>query len=192
MKEGLVLMYDYISNAVAAVRRKTDAADPIELCRDLGILLRRPSLGTMPGALKGFYTMHYRIKAITVNGDLPEAFQRTIIAHEIGHAELHASHGYNEFHDGCMFDISSVMEKEANLFAAELLLKDEDILPVLSGDTTLTAAAAELLVPIELLDFKFRVMKSRGYRLAESSIEAHNNFLKKLEVPFDADYWEGL
>lgn len=183
------MRYDAVCNAVAAVRKKTDTVDPIKLCRELKILLLARPLGKEPNAIKGFYYMNRRIKSITVNSDLPEVIQRIIIAHEIGHAELHASRGINEFHDVGMFDESSAMEKEANLFAAELLLKDEDVLKALNGDTTFSAAAAELYVPMELLDFKFRVMKSKGYMLMESPIEARSNFLKELEVPDNNAYY---
>lgn len=182
------MRYDTVCDAVTALRKKTDLTNPEKLCAALGILLLARPLGKEPDAIKGFYYMNRRVKTITVNSDLPEVIQRIIIAHEIGHAQLHASKGITQFHDVGMFDESSAMEKEANLFAAELLLKDEDVLEAMNGDTTFSAAAAELYVPMELLDFKFRVMKSKGYKLMESPIEARNNFLKNLEVPENADY----
>jgi Zn-dependent peptidase ImmA (M78 family) len=74
------------------------------------------------------------------------------------------------------------MEKEANLFAAELLLSDEDVTEVLNSDNTFFTAAATLCVPIELLDFKFRIMKRKGYQLAEPPVHSHNDFLKKIKV----------
>ena len=51
----------------------------------------------------------------------------------------------------------------------------------------LVSAAAKLYVPIELLDFKFRVMKWKGYKLIEPPISARSNFLANMEVPDDAD-----
>ena len=41
-------------------------------------------------------------------------------------------------------------------------------------------AASLLCVPAEMLDFKFRVMKRRGYKL-ESPIVSHGDFLKNIE-----------
>ena len=67
--------------------------------------------------------------------------------------------GVFTFHDLRLFDESSLAEKEANLFAAEYLLSDEEVLEVLNRDTTFFTAAAKLTVPVELLDFKFRIMK---------------------------------
>ena len=47
----------------------------------------------------------------------------------------------------------------------------------------LFSAAASLEIPMELLDFKFRVMKWKGYKLVEPPIIARSNFLKDLEIP---------
>ena len=80
------------------------------------------------------------------------------------------------------------MEQEANLFAAEYLPDDQAVLETLNSDTTFFAAASELYVPMELLDFKFRVMKWKGYKLMEPPISARSNFLRDMEVPPDADY----
>ena len=82
-----------------------------------------------------------------------------------------------------MFDYTSAMEKEANLFAAEFLLEDQEVFDVLNRDTTFFSAAAALYVPAELLDFKFRLMKWKGYKLIEPPISARNNFLRDVEVP---------
>ena len=75
------------------------------------------------------------------------------------------------------------MEKDANLFAAELLLDDQKVLDILNQDTTFFAAASSLMVPPELLDFKFRVMKWKGYKLTEPPITTRSNFLLDMDVP---------
>lgn len=92
-------------------------------------------------------------------------------------------HRINEFHDIGLFDESSIKEKEANLFAAEFLLDDDEVLDVLNGDSTFFSAASQLYVPAELLDFKFRVMKWKGYKLIEPPVDVHNNFLKDIPMP---------
>ena len=92
--------------------------------------------------------------------------QRVILAHEIAHSVLHAN-------------ITAAFH-EANLFAAELLLSDDCVLNALNEDQFFFQAAKALYVPAELLDFKFRVMKRKGYKL-ESPIVSHGNFLKTIE-----------
>ena len=100
---------------------------------------------------------------------------------------LHRHSGIHAFHDIGLFDESSLLEKDANLFAAEYLLRDQDVLETLNRDTTFFSAAAMLRVPAELLDFKFRVLEWKGYKLIEPPISARSNFLANMEVPDDAD-----
>lgn len=182
------MSYADICDAVKKLKRKYCETDPFRLCREMGIVLLFQPLGTAPDAIKGFYLESKRIKTITVNSDLPLVIQRIIVAHELGHAELHRANGLYAFHDVAMFDDSSLMEKEANLFAAEFLMDDKDVLSALNRDTTFFSAAALLRVPAELLDFKFRVMKWKGYKMVEPPISSKSNFLRDLEVPENADY----
>lgn len=184
------MLYDEIVKAVEKINSRCQGRDPFLLCKETGIILLPRSFGLGEEAIKGFYLQRNRIKTITYNCDLPAVIQRIIVAHELGHARLHAKSGVHAFHDICLFDESSRFEKEANLFAAELLLKDEDVLQTLNADKTFFSAAAALNVPMELLDFKFRVMKWKGYKLVEPPIQAQSNFLKKLEVP-DYDEFSG-
>ena len=182
------MSYADICEAVERLKRKYGENDPFRLCRDMGIVILYQSLGTAPDAIKGFYLECKRIKTITINSDLPLVIQKIIVAHELGHAQLHRAEGLCAFHEVAMFDESSMMEKEANLFAAEFLMDDKDVLRALNRDTTFFSAAAMLRVPAELLDFKFRVMKWKGYKLIEPPINASGTFLRDMEVPPDADY----
>lgn len=181
------MSYADVCEAVESLQRKYCERDPFRLCADMGIKLLYQPLGTDPDAIKGFYLESKRIRTITVNCNLPVVIQRIIVSHELGHAVLHRKSGVKAFHDIGLFDESSLTEKEANLFAAEYLLNDEEVLDTLNRDTTFFTAAAKLYVPIELLDFKFRVMKWKGYKLIEPPITAQNNFLANMEVPDDAD-----
>ena len=182
------MSYAEVCKAVETIDRRYCQKDPFRLCKEMGIILLPPQLGNEPDAIKGFFLENKRIKTITVNSDLPHVIQKIIVAHEIGHAALHRKSGIHAFHEVGLFDESSFMEQEANLFAAEYLLDDQKVLEPLNSDTTFFAAASELYVPMELLDFKFRVMKWKGYKLIEPPISARSNFLRDMEVPPDADY----
>lgn len=184
------MFYAEIVDAVEKVKRRYQEDDPIKLCRAMGVILLPQALGTDDDAIKGFFLQRNRIKTITYNTDLPEVLQRIIIFHEIGHDRLHAKGGVHAFHDVGMFNESSRFEKEANLFAAEYLLDDERVLETLNADNTFFSAAAALRVPMELLDFKFRVMKWKGYKLVEPPITARSNFLRDVEVPYGADDYD--
>ena len=179
---------DWISREVMRLKRKFDETDPFRLCRAMDIILLFESMGTHEGACKGFFLAQSRKRSITINCDLPQALQRIIATHELGHAVLHArAAGVKAFHDFELFDGTSRMEYEANIFAAEFLMPDEDVLERLNDDISFFGAAAELRVPAELLDFKFRIMKRKGFKMIDPPLMCNSNFLKDVEVVADDD-----
>lgn len=93
------MSYAEVCGAVEALQKKYHENDPFRLCEDMNILLLSQALGNAPDAIKGFYLESKRIRTITVNCDLPEAVQRIIVAHELGHAVLHRHSGIHAFHD---------------------------------------------------------------------------------------------
>ncbi len=182
--------YTEITEPVEKLKKRYHENDPFLLCKAMGIKIIFQPLGTAPDAIKGFILKSKRIVAITVNSDLPIILQKIIVAHELGHAILHKNSSVLAFHEVALFDESSRYEKDANLFAAEYLLEDDHVLEILNTDNTFFSAAAALHVPIELLDFKFRVMKWKGYKMMEPPINARSNFLRDLEVPDNADNYD--
>ena len=180
-----------IADEVKRVIKKYDEADPFRLARAMNILVSFEPMGLYDGCCKGFFIVHRRIKHITVNCDLPEELQRVVLAHEIGHSVLHCTSGVMaNFHETVLFDTIDFREYEANIFASELLLTDDDVLDALNDDMIFVQAASVLCVPSEMLDFKFRVMKRKGYKL-ESPIVSNGDFLKGIErgwVPTNNDY----
>ena len=180
---------DYICREVERLKRKFHETDPFLLCDAMGIILLYEPMGTYPGACKGFFLAQSRKRSITVNSDLPEAIQRIIVTHELGHAVLHAKAvGVKAFHDFELFDSTSLMEYEANIFAAEFLMDDDDVLEKLNEDISFFGAASVLRVPPELLDFKFRLMKRNGYKLIDPPLMANSNFLKNVETEVTDEY----
>ncbi len=78
-----------------------------------------------------------------------------------------------------LFDLAQPAEYEANLFAAELLIPDAELLEILNDkDASFFSAAGTLRIPAALLDFKFRLLKRKGYRI-EAPYIAQGDFLKK-------------
>lgn len=172
---------DYITKEVKRIRQKYNEREPFPLARAMGISLLFKSMGTGSTACKGFYILQSRKQAIVINGDLPEELQRIIAMHEIGHAVLHRkSSGLKNFHDFTLFDETSVYEYEANIFAADYLMEDDEVLEVLNDDISFFGAASKLNVPPELLDFKFRVLKRKGYQVIDPPLMAKGDFLKRV------------
>lgn len=172
---------EIIADAAQKLKKKYDETDPWKLASAMNIQVSLVPMGLFEGCCKGFFLIHKRIKHITINSDLPEEYQRVILAHELGHAVLHARKASGAaFHEIILFDSTDTQEYEANVFASELLLTDDAVLEALNDDMFFFQAAKYLYVPSELLDFKFRILKRRGYKV-ESPIVSHGDFLKNLE-----------
>lgn len=166
----------YIRRQVEQLLEQYGQRDPFALCGLLEIEVLYHPLGDK---LKGYFFYHSGIRIIVVNRELPEEMQRVVCAHELGHALLHQElASLNAMQELNLFDRSARPELEANLFAAELLIPDEDVISCLNEDTSFFDVAKELYVPAELLDFKFRMLKQKGYRL-EAPICSQGDFLKR-------------
>lgn len=182
------MKYSDICQTVSKLKKSYGETDPLRICQAMGILVLFHPMGVQNTAIKGFFMKCKRIRVITINSDLPPFMQRIIISHELGHAVLHQSCEVHTFHEISLFSQSSNMEQEANLFAAEFLLEDETVLDMIEHDTTFFDAASRLMVPAEMLVFKFQLMKAKGYKLTPPPIGAHNDFLRQIKIPCDLDY----
>lgn len=182
LNEGEILLttpYEDICRTVLKTVGRCGESEPERICKSLGITVLYEPMGSFASACKGFFLSQSKKSSIVINSDMSYDLQRIICAHELGHAILHKNMtGVKAFHDVGLFDEANSFEREANLFAAELLLDDDCVFEALNRDTTFFAVAASLRVPMELLDFKFRIMKWKGYSLIEPPVTARSNFLK--------------
>ena len=122
-------------------------------------------LGTDPDAIKGLIMKSNRMVTIVVNSDLAEAGKILVVVHEVGHNNLGHLRGLrvsklfdNHFHFCNGSSRTSLMENEANFYAADVLLDDEETLDVIRT-YDLSASASILHVPIDILDFKLRLLR---------------------------------
>ena len=170
---------EYIRSCAAQLIEKHGSRDPEELCRETNVTVLREDMGSESTACKGFFLYQSRRKIIVINSSLEETVSTFILTHELGHSVLHTEAAKTRaFHDFFPYDDSSRYEYEANLFAAELLLSDEDVLSALGEDDFFTAAK-KLRVPPELLDFKLRILNRKGHDF-KSPISANSCFLKDI------------
>ena len=84
------------------------------------------------------------------------------------------------FHEFLLFSQNSRLEIEANVFAAEVMMKDSEVIQALRVYGGFFEAAAELNAPPELLDFKFRTMRAKGYDMPSSPILTSSDFMKNI------------
>lgn len=175
------MLTDYIISEANRIIRKFGTRDPYLLCDALKIRLRKMDLRQK---IKGYYFYQSRIQNIVIDESLTEPFLRILVAHELGHAVLHREtamlKGFAEFEIPLSYEKEDSLERDANLFAAELLLDDETVVSALKSGTFFEAAAA-LNVPAALLDYKFYIMHKKGYALSDMQL-AKADFLKDQPV----------
>ena len=178
---------NYISSVVNKLVRKYNTRDPYELCGALGIRIRQKDLGA---DIKAYYFCQSRIRNIIINNRVSAPIQRILAAHELGHDRLHKKIAMLKgFHEIELFNAICPMEYQANLFAAELLVDENELLEMLNDENkSFFGIARELGVPAALLDFKFRMLKQKGFFI-EAPYIANGDFLKyDIDGCFDAEY----
>lgn len=168
---------NYISRQVRNLVNRYGTRDPFELCNCLNIRVSYRALGP---TVKAYFFCQSRIKNIILNPDESAEMLRILCAHELGHAVLHTeiakSGGFPETN---LFQYITVTENEANLFAAELLIDDDELL-ILAEDRekSFFDIAKEFYVPPELLDLKLRTLKSKNLPVNQTYLY-QTNFLKR-------------
>lgn len=105
------------------------------------------------GNIMGYYNSYKRIKFIHINCDLDDRIQRFVCAHELGHAVLHPK-ANTPFLQKNTFYSTEKIEKEANTFAVELLMTDEELYEHQDTSMTIYEAAEMYGVPKELAHLK--------------------------------------
>lgn len=167
-----------IDRAQAMIMR-AGTRDPEDICTFFHVDITEMDLQQK---IKAYYFYQSRINNIVIDQNIDECFRRVLLAHELGHFCLHREiammQGFQELEILEKRD-SAPMETEANLFAAELLLDDEEVLSLLKEHTFFETASI-LRVPAALLDFKFSLLQHKGYALQSMDIRKAD-FLK--EVP---------
>ena len=120
-----------IPKLVSYLKRKYGTDDPEEIADYLGVTIIRMPLEDV---VAGFYKLLKRRKYKFLNSDIDDdVFLRVVLAHEVGHAIMHPK-------ENCAFMksktllLTSRIEKQANIFAAFLLI-DDDMLEEFYGYT---------------------------------------------------------
>lgn len=172
------MLTEMIKREAIRLKLKYQTSDPYEICRSMRIRVMERPMGLSEKSCKGFFLINARCKVIMLNSDLSDDIKRIIVAHELGHACLHQSEALSQFHEVSVFDSTNRMEYEANQFAAEFLIPDDDLDEFMSSEFSFYQAASVLRVPPELLDFKLRNLQSEGHDVT-APFFAHGDFLKR-------------
>ena len=111
-----------IKKIVNSLVKKHKSRNPFEIIKGLNVILVPVPLE----GVRGFYQYFQRNNIIYIDDSLPEHEQILVCAHELGHMLLHKK--ANALFMDTYTGINTKYEKEADLFAMELLVPDETFL----------------------------------------------------------------
>ena len=101
----------------------------------------------------GMYRFLKNNRVIIISQNLNEITKKFILSHELGHATLHRKENCFYLKHNTLSKVSS-FEIEANKFAAELLIPDEELNSCIENNFTIEQAAQYFKVPIDLIKLK--------------------------------------
>ncbi|MEG0843853.1 MAG: ImmA/IrrE family metallo-endopeptidase [Romboutsia sp.] len=129
--------------------------NPYDLVKCLGISHVRFPLS---GRMNGYYTREFDGDNICTNSNLSKEEEVVVLAHEIGHAILHPGQCYL-FRSTNTYYSKSKFERDANIFAAELLL-DDNIFEEYVG-YSLYDISKIVGMSVKLLEYKYKNLENK-------------------------------
>lgn len=161
--------------------------NPEELAKALGISIKYMN---STKTLLGMYQVILKNRYIFIPNNLG-SLKNTVLAHEIGHDQLHREESLKgvTFHESRVFNPINVFEIEANIFAAHLLIPDDDILMMMEYAESDRELAAGLGVDINLLNLKISELVKLNIIDLKNIFPARpdSGFLKKYKPRNDLD-----
>ncbi|WP_295631990.1 ImmA/IrrE family metallo-endopeptidase [uncultured Mitsuokella sp.] len=163
-----------------AVQQVKPAAghDMLTLAKDLGICVE---FADDYKHLLGMYFNKWHHRFIFLNSRLDEDWLPMVLAHEIGHDQLHrelAKTGLQEFE---LFRMNNRTEYEANAFAAHLLLDSDEVYHYVRAGEDVASISQRMHTNINLMLIKMREMVSLGYDLRLTDT-ADSHFFKNVRA----------
>ncbi len=128
------------------------------------------------GRLKGFYVCEKESRYIVINRELGSMMRAVVCAHELGHDMLHRELAAGGIRESSFLLEGNKTEREANLFAACVLISDKDILSEMEYGGSIQTLAFELNVPPQIVRYKLMTLNYKGYNFNVDDVES--DFLK--------------
>ncbi|GHV45049.1 ImmA/IrrE family metallo-endopeptidase [Clostridia bacterium] len=176
---------NYIHSKARSIMRRCGSRDPFEISSALGVEII--SCNDLRH-LKGMYKVFARNRFAFLNANLRREAQRVVLAHELGHDALHRelakTGALKEF---MLYDMSTRPEYEANVFAGELLLDDDEVFSLVRAGYDLPGIASELCTDYNLLLIKMNEMVKKGFDLRVSVAIDHRFLAKNAEYEYEQE-----
>ena len=158
------MFYTSTFNEVEALVRRYGTRDPFELISAVPDMKLWVTDNFQEDGLKGFATIQNRTKYIVVNGLLIPEEQLVVAAHELGHIYKHELRlRAQPLRDFEIYAAQGKLEREANFFAADFLISDEQALDEIHSCGADFFSVAKLLrIPAPFFAFKLYSLVERG------------------------------
>lgn len=153
--------------------------DPEHIARSIGIeIVNEFDLAN----LKGMYSSGEKHRTIYLNSRLKAYLKKFVMAHEIGHDQKHRAKARIQPFKEIEFFVGKKRdeEMEANIIAAHILIDEEQLLECIREEYPVSAIAAKMSVPEDLMLIKIQEMREMGYfefHLNEAPRRARGNYL---------------
>ena len=159
-------MNDTIYAQAEKLQKKYHSRDPFELLDAMNVIVMFSDSYPRDG-LKGFCTIQHKTRYVVINEKLSDAEQRVVAAHELGHIVVHNTDlKIGAFKDNDIYMATGKKEREANFFAADFLIADEDVIELMKTcDANFFNVAKALSIPAPFFAFKLYSMVERGYAM---------------------------
>lgn len=140
-----------IRREVSYLKRYYKTNDPFEVIRSKNILLLHENLG----GIRGYYNLVLRQKQIHINCNLNEFQKNFTGAHELGHAIMHPK-SCTPFLLENTYQSVDKLEIQANKFAVEFLIEDQDIFEAREQGYTVDQISCLLGYRKELIELRLK------------------------------------
>ena len=170
---------EWCHNRAQEIVRQVGSRDMQRIARELNIKVLYNDNFTN---LLGMYFCKWRQRFIFLNSNLDDIWQNMVMAHEIGHDQLHRDLAKeSQLHEFELFRLNSRTEYEANAFAAHLLMDTDEVYAELKEGCDEIALARKMNCNINLALVKIQEMAKLGYDIRPSGA-ADSQFFRKIRV----------
>ena len=165
----------YIYTETNKLIKKYGTRNPFEIMEQMHIVV-----GETSRYQKGYCFMSCKTIYVMISSFLSEEEKKIVAAHELGHIILHRSQlKMAPMKDDTLYNMMDNTEYQANLFAADLLLDDNDIADMVQNeDLDYFGLCSSLNSSPELMSFKLYSLTKRG-QAYHMPMEIQSNFLAK-------------
>lgn len=178
------LSYNNIYNETLDLINLHKTRDPRQILEERNVHLIAFKKNTK---LLGMYKIIKGISFVFYNPFVDERIQNMVFAHELGHDMFHKDQATEDLIEYELFDITSEMELEANIFAAHLLLDEDLLMDDIMEGYTYNQLAAMYDVNVNLMIFKLNEMHRMGMPI-RSETPSESTFFRDIDTSSEYNY----